>query len=250
MNLSEAKEKTVFEIQGDKVIERNLYEKMYDSIDETTTPRGVAPRMFVEELEFVVDPNDFDDEDDLESEFRSIETRYRRTNKSDFKELPNGTFVLNYFTISNWGCTGNKYKNGSSDWTMTFLTQEEVDEEMFEFLKRDYNADWDNSCNCYDTKDEAIEVIAERNELSFEVMKSIIKKQELIDSIREERNKIKREKNREQINELAKIYSKNIEKISGENYKETCKRLSDSLNIKLPSTAFHMAVKMIRNSPL
>lgn len=159
MTLHQAKETTVFEIQNGEVVERNLYEKMLDSLDETTTPRGVGPRMFIEEHTFEIDPNDFEDEDDIDAEFRSIESFARRSTKEDFKELPNGTFFMKYWTISTWGVSGNNYRGG----LQTFLSEEEAEEQLFEYLKIDYDKDWDNSCNCYFTREEALEVIEERN---------------------------------------------------------------------------------------
>ena len=160
MTLQEAKETFVFEIRDGEVVERNLYEKMYESIDETTTPRGVGPRIFIEEFEYTIDPSEFDEED-LESEFQSIETIRRRSSKEDFEELPNGTFYLKYYVISTWGCRGNNYQRGSGMFD-TFLSLEEAEEEMFEYLKKDYDSDWDNSCNSYPTREEAEEVINER----------------------------------------------------------------------------------------
>lgn len=161
MTLQEAKETTVFEIQDGEVVERNLYEKMCDSTDITTTPRGVGPRFFIEECEYKIDSSEFD-EDDLESEFRFIDTLRRPASREDFEELPNGIFSLKYFVISTWGCKGNRYQRGGGLFD-TYLTLEEAEEEMFESLQMHYDEDWENSCNSYSTREEAEEVINDRN---------------------------------------------------------------------------------------
>ena len=48
MNLNEAKETTVFEIEDGVIKEVNLYDKMSRSIDECCSPRGVESRYFME----------------------------------------------------------------------------------------------------------------------------------------------------------------------------------------------------------
>lgn len=163
MTLQEAKETTVFEIKDGKVIERNLYEKMCDSIDETTTPLGVGPRLFIEERTFEIDTADFDNLDDLEAEFKSIETFKRKSSREDFEELQDGTFTLPYFVISSWGVKGNNYRKGQGSLHHTFLSREEAEEELFMCLRQDYDADWGNSCNSYPTREEAEEALIETN---------------------------------------------------------------------------------------
>jgi hypothetical protein len=163
MTLKQAQETTVFEIRDGKVIERNLYDKMLDSRDETTTPRGVGPREFIEECTFEVDPNDFDDEDALEAEFRSINSFSRKSSREDFEECHDGTFVLTYWVISSWGVGGNNYRSGKASPFDMFFSLEEAEERLFEYLKVDYDKDWDNSCNCFFTREEALEVLQERS---------------------------------------------------------------------------------------
>jgi hypothetical protein len=63
LTLNEAKEIEVFFIEDETIKTINLYEKMCESIDETTTPRGVAPRLFLETETIEIDPDDFDDEE-------------------------------------------------------------------------------------------------------------------------------------------------------------------------------------------
>lgn len=48
MNLNEAKETTVFEIEDGVIKEVNLYDKMSRSVEECCSPRGVMPRYFME----------------------------------------------------------------------------------------------------------------------------------------------------------------------------------------------------------
>lgn len=186
MKLEEAKETTVFTIENNEIVEVNLYDKMCKSLDETTTPRGVGGRLFVEEESYTIDPNDYDDQEDLESEFTSIEGADGRSSKEDFELLPDGTYELKYYVISSWGCTGNKYSRGGG-WDRTFLTEEAVNERMFEYLKVDFDADWDNSCGVYYDRDEAIQTLSEQMNIDVDVCEHILRKKEIVADIRKER---------------------------------------------------------------
>jgi hypothetical protein len=187
MNLEEAKTTDVFEIENGNILEINLYEKMSRSLDETTTPRGVGGRLFIEEHEFELDPDDFENGEIDEDEFiKSI--GMTKSSKEDFEFCKHsGKYILKYFVISSWGFTGNKYQSGEGSFDREFLTKEEADEKMFEYLKVDFDGDWDNSCNCYYTREEAVEALAEQMNISTDVCEHILRKKEALLNIKEKR---------------------------------------------------------------
>lgn len=193
MNLKEAKETTVFVINNGKINEENLYDKMRESLDETTTPNGVGSRVFIEKETLTIDPDDYEDQEDLDSAF-SFEIGLEKTKKEDFQLLPNGNYELEYFVISTWGCTGNNYSSGKNDWSRMFLKEEDAEEKMFEYLKADFDNDFDNSSNCYYSEDDAIETLAENLNVDVNVMKHILRKQEIVENIKEERKYLARQK--------------------------------------------------------
>jgi hypothetical protein len=82
--------------------------------------------------------------------------------KEDFEEIGDGRYLLKYFVISSWGPNGNRYQKGGT-WD-EFLAEKEAEEQLFEYLKVDFDKDWDNSCNIYYSREEAEEVLLERNE--------------------------------------------------------------------------------------
>jgi hypothetical protein len=162
LTLQQAKDTTVFYIDHKgEIQEDTLYDRMLESLDETTTPRGVGPRLFLEEKEYIVDTNDaeFEDDEDLADAFK-VEIGFRKMSKEDFEEIGDGRYSLKYFVISSWGPTGNRYQKGGP-WD-EFLTEKEAEEQLFEYLKVDFDKDWDNSCNIYYSREEAEEVLLER----------------------------------------------------------------------------------------
>jgi len=198
LTLNEAKEIEVFFIEDETIKTINLYEKMCESIDETTTPRGVAPRLFLETETIEIDPDDFDDDDDLESAF-VVEIGLEKTSKEDFDLSPIGIYELEYHVISTWGFTGNRYQSGKDDWTHVFLREEDAQEKLFDYLKRDFDKDSDNSCNVYYTIEEAQESLANQMGIDVDVLTHILRKKEIVDSKRlqkkvEAQERYKREK--------------------------------------------------------
>jgi hypothetical protein len=159
ITLEQAKDTTVFYIDHKGEIQEGiLYDRMAESTDITTTPRGVGPRLFLEEKEYTVDINDAELED-LEDAFK-VEIGFRKVSKEDFEEIGDGRYSLKYFVISSWGPNGNRYQKGGP-WD-EFLTEKEAEEQLFEYLKVDFDKDWDNSCNIYYSREEAEEVLLER----------------------------------------------------------------------------------------
>jgi hypothetical protein len=159
LTLEQAKDTTVFYIDHKGEIQEDiLYDRMAESTDITTTPRGVGPRLFLEEIicEVDVTNTEFVDDEDV----FNIEVGFRRMSKEDFEEIGDGRYSLKYFVISSWGPSGNRYQKGGP-WD-EFLTEKEAEEQLFEYLKIDFDKDWDNSCNIYYSREEAEEVLLER----------------------------------------------------------------------------------------
>jgi hypothetical protein len=161
--IKQAKETVVFFINDGVVDQCTLYDKMLESRDETTTPRGVGPRLFIEKLSVDVDEDDFEDDDNKEQAFH-VEIGYKTTTKEDFEQgHRDGLYVLTYFEIASWGHGGSNYQRLGVD--HRFLTEQEAEEELFEYLEHDFENDWDNSSNIFYTREEAEEILKERNEI-------------------------------------------------------------------------------------
>ena len=261
MTEKEAEKTNVFVINYDtnKIEKVNLAEFILESTDETTTPRGVGPRTFVEKIEIQVERddllNDFDcdenEDEQIKDNFSSSELFFYLdsgfTNLKDF-DLVNGTYYLDIYTISSWGVGGNNYKKG----TEYFLSEENADNELFQRVwKYDFEKDDQRNTMYYmdveDAQDELVIHFESEWGCSEEVVKHILRKTEIVSKKREEENKVKREIFDKEILRQSQIFSTLIDKIEGENYKETSTRLSNALPEKISSKVFHKAVKLIRS---
>lgn len=187
MKLEEAKETTVFTIENNEIVEVNLYDKMSRSVDETTSPIGVCPRLFIEELTFELDSDDFDGE--IPEEEFSFKVGTTKACKEDYELLPNGIYELKYFVISSWGQLGNNYRSGAGSFDRSFMTEQEAEEKLFEYLKVDFDADWDNSCGVYYYRDEAVEALSEDLGIDVEVCEHILRKKEIVADIRKDKKR-------------------------------------------------------------
>ena len=268
MTEKEAKKTNVFVINYDtnKIKKVNLAEFILESTDETTTPRGVGPRTFVEKIEIQVERedllNDFDydksEDKQIDDNFSSSELSFylddHYTSLKDFN-LVNGTYCLDIFTISSWGVGGNNYKKG----TEYFFSEENADNELFQRVwKYDFEKDDQRNTMYYmdveDAQDELVIHLESEWGCSEEVVKHILRKTEIVSKKREEEknenlriNKVKREIFDKEILRQSQIFSTLIDKIEGEKYKETSTRLSSALSEKISSKVFHKAVKLIRS---
>lgn len=101
--------------------------------DTTTTPRGIAPRLFIEEIE----------------EFEEGES----------------TEILHYYIISSWGVGGNYYRRNYEG--KKFETEEEAELHLYN-LWWEYRHECDNAPIFYNTREEA-EAWVEENKKDWEV---------------------------------------------------------------------------------
>lgn len=210
MKLQEAKDTTVFEIKDGVIKEVNLYDKMSRSVDETTSPRGVEPRYFMEEV-FEFDEDTGEDND-----------------------------IIIGYRIYKWDFGRKK------DVCNEVLTEEEAEEKLFEFLKVDFENDWDNSCNIFYTFEEAEQAEADRMNVSIDVYRSIKRKEVAV----KELIKKKAQEEREAINfsrhNLAIAYANTIPLINGETKQETQTRISKQLG-RIEKDVFWRVVQIVRS---
>lgn len=117
--------------------------------DETTSPRGVEPRLHIREFKV---PYDMSIEDEFD-EFHDLndEVRLKAISPSEDSEIKTVTF----FNLCEWKVNG--------DYTIVerFNTEAEAEEELLEYWENLYhNKDWDCPTHFY-TKDEAEDFIKE-----------------------------------------------------------------------------------------
>lgn len=256
LTLKEAKEKNIFFIEDGEVNSTSLVEFVYQSVEETTTPLGVGPRVFLEEKTFEIDRGNFDSEEDFLSEIDSESIYFadelRNACIDDFEEISKDVFQLKYHVISSWGIRGNNYSSGMSHYSNVFLSEDKANDELFRrTYEYDFIPDDRRDTTYFNSEEEANDALVES--ISYEwncdvnVTKHILRKQKIISALREERKNEIHIKEKERVNSLAIIYSKMVDKVSGENYQKTAKRLSDAIGQKIESKVFHAAVKLLRN---
>lgn len=229
MNLKEAQDTTVFVVEDNEIEEVNLYDFIMESVDETTTPRGVAPRDFIEEIEIKED-----DEYYLWDEFRHLTD----------EEKEKGGVV---YTISSWGASGNNYSQGDR----YYMDEEYAENEFFKGVwEYDFLPDDQRNTCYYESFEEAGEDLYEGLSCEWccdiEVVKSVLRKQEVVEIGRKKQIELIEKTERERVEKLVDIYSKMIEKQEDENYKTTCARLSKAIGSKIEGKVFHKSVKEIR----
>ncbi len=135
---------TIYIINAEGQIEQvNYNELVWQFVDMTTTPRGVAPRFHVrEEIWFKVGDNLFEKESDADDEADSV--------AEDTGTRPAIEEVMR-FEGWTWGHQGNFPKQ-----IQVFDTQEEADEWLFKGAEMDFQ----NDCNApltFNTQAEAEE---------------------------------------------------------------------------------------------
>ncbi len=193
-----------------EVVKKNLYDFVMESAKETTSPRGVTAKLHIRE----------DEENEEEP-----------------------------FEIWTWGVNGNHPHKLSS-----FETEEEAQDELFRMVfDYDFETDDQRDTTYFSTQEEAeegkIERFADWWSVDVETVKSILKwkmKAEKILERREEMRKVEEAKKNAAYNEIAKKYANLLSKIEGESYKDTAKRLSETIGEKIQATVFHKAVKLVR----
>ena len=212
-------------ILNSKIEKTSFREFVMESVDETTTPKGVAPRFFVDKLTA---------EENEEIWFEDL---------IGYFEIKEGE---EYFTISSWGIGGNHYHKGES----FYSTHEAAELAFFQYVyDRDFLNDDQRDTTYFEEEDEArialFDRIVDILEVSTEVAEHLYRKQQCLENLRLEKalKTLQEEKRRVEI--LAEAFAKLIEP-QEESYKQTCQRLAKALDFKANRKEFHLAVKLIR----
>lgn len=221
MKLQEAKETTVFEIEDGVIKEVNLYEKMQRSVDETTSPRGVEPVCFIREIESIIDAEDFNKSLKL-YDFYPNDNTYRRT----------------FYEVCKWYF-------GKVKTIETNLTEEEAEELIFSFLKVDFDADWDNSCNIFYSFEDAEQNMAENMGVDIEVYRSIAKKELIVREAKFIRKLQERRAQEKIFNDMANMYASQVLRVPFESKHETEVRVSKQFG-RIDKNVFWRVINKVR----
>lgn len=269
--VKEARETTIFYINREelKIETDSLYNFVIESEDETTTPRGIGPRDFIEEIEtgFDVDEaiedthlnvEDYDTYEEFKKDVlfekaREIQSelllnRFLTIDNFSF-DKKNNYYQLNFWTISTWGVGGNNYKRG----TDFYPTEEEAEDALFD---KTYEYDFCNDdqrdtryfMNYEQAKEELIDSLANDWVVDVDVAKSIYSKMQKLEELKQdrlEREKQEIENRKERVKSIANQYA--IIEPKKETFKETATRLSEALKSKIEKDVFWEAVKIVRS---
>lgn len=147
------------------------------------------------------------------------------------------------YDLWTWGVNGNNPR-----YLETFETKKEVEDEILLMTYNRFLADDQRDTRYYDTEEEAEQGRIERYmgiySIKEDVAKSIIRKEELLKELYEKLAEKRAAEEDEKINYYAAL----LRFIPGENYKNTCNRLSKEIGEKIESSIFHKAIKMIRKN--
>lgn len=275
MTAKEAKEQKIFVLNYDNanykdadslenrisVEETNYYDFVSISTDETTTPRGVAPRTFIEERDIVIKLSSENNKIKLiEGEFDKDNWRFESfLNYLDVyamqdlfdKYVEDGETYYSgtIYEIMNWGATGNKLRSDEQ----YFLTVEEAEDFLFQETEHRFHNDDQRSTAYFssreDAEDDIVKTLSEWWGVSEETTKSIIRRQELVQQIKDERSRVaflKQKEENARIESIAKIYANMIDKIDNELFEDTIKRLANAIGQRIEKKVFYKAVKLVR----
>jgi hypothetical protein len=216
-----------FHQNGFEIEETTLYNWVMRFIDETTSPRGIEARLHIREKEKVC----------------ACWNEEEETYDANCKKCYKGT--QNVYQLWTWGVRGN-----NPSLIAVFDTEDEANDEFFRIT---YEHDFLNayeSIEYFDSEEDAyenaIETLADRRNISIDVAKRYVSFVQYckIASIKRKENTAKEET--ERVSRIAQEYSTMIQRLDGESYKETCKRLSDAIGSRIEGKVFHQAVKLIR----
>lgn len=211
----------IFIINTDGEIEAMTYDRYLGDhgADETTSPRGVAPRIHVREVEVEKVIGEDEDGDDV-------------------------TEMVTEWQLWTWGVMGNNPR-----YLESFETEEEAEVSVLEHFEYNLEKNWD-APTAYDSYEEAhavrIERGAEAEGVSEEVFLSIEKKRKKVEEKRKEIQEDEHRKHLLKDEEMFKKYENVISKIENENYNQTQDRLSVALSERISGRVFHRIVKNIR----
>jgi len=216
----------------------SYYDFVTEQAEETTSPRGVEGKLFVEEQSYqttIEDP-----EADVLEFHRDIyfEDEGRRPTVDDCTDLGDGLYDLTCYILGHWGLDGKRliladYKNPEAAHQEWFdrIEKYDVDELYYSSFKEAYENQIEVMGNIWGTDEH--------------VTRHILEKEQLVEYERNERKIEAQEKERERVESLSEEYAKMIEP-KKEKYKETCRRLSQAIGEKIEKKVFHAAVKKIR----
>lgn len=188
--------------------EDNLYDFVMESIDETTSPRGVEPRLHVRENE----------------EEGTWEVWTWGVGGNNPRQFTNELFAAASAAEDYIFQLTYLYDFLEDDQRLTWYTESNL--EVVEFYAESHDIDVN-----------VAESIIKHSECLNEIVH--IRKNKAIETARI---------NKERIHNLAKEYAKMIARVEGEKYKETCRRLSERIGSRIEKMVFHQAVKIVRNS--
>lgn len=184
MKIEDAKDTTVFVVESMEVAKVNLYDHIMVSQELTTSPKGVAPKMFVEEVmvEFFKDEvmdkysesfnplsaDDFDSEKEFEKyvldeyvKELNIEAQYHKMTLEDFNRSRD-YYELTYYCISEWRIHGSRYVDGSKYWDMCYKTEQEANQALFDTVYQySFSQDCSRDVQYFETEEEALDYIKE-----------------------------------------------------------------------------------------
>lgn len=253
ITLKQALKTDVFTVNEFEIEKTNLAEFIRESTDETTSPRGVESRIFFKKREYFVDketgeetsPDHHSREYCFTNFIQSADTEAWKNNGEYYETQDSEVYV--YFEIMTWGIGGHNLKSEDQ----FFMTEEEAEEYIFQqTYKYEFMNDDTRSTVYFENIEEAeievIENISYKFEIEMEVATSIYRKMKLVKKGREQQKADWLKNEAARIEELSTIYAKMIDKVDGEKYKETCRRLSGAIGEKVEKKVFHEAVKKIR----
>ena len=186
LKVNEAKETIIYFVKNNEVEESNLYDFVMESVDETTSPRGVEPRLFYEEIKQISYISNVDNTKISEYDYELLDNE--KTINFDYF----GEEILEY-RIYSWGCTGNKKTSVG----VSFETEEEAEDYLF---NRVYDYDFQGDCNrsTYyhnsegDAINEVLENYCDEFDISLETANSIYFKQQKINARRIELEELRK----------------------------------------------------------
>lgn len=220
-----------------RVAETSLYDFVMESAEETTSPRGNERKLHIRETERQCSCWDTKVEDDFDP---------------DCEKCYQGTEIV--FKVWDWGPMGQRPRV-----LETCNTEEEAEDYIFQRVyeydfMRDDQRDTEYFYSEYEAKQAVIERLCSSWNVSEDVVRSVLSKQERIREVRMQREEEKKAQaakgkalDQERINRIAAEYATLIQRQEGETYKETAARLSKAIGERIQSAVFHQAVKIVRH---
>ena len=209
----QAREFQIYAIDEDGVYETNLYDFVMESVELTTSPRGVEPKLHVRSNKHSVD---------------------------NYGDEP-------VYEVWDWGINGQYQRKVD-----TFKTEEEAEDFVFQRVYQfDFLKDGGRDTQYFEVEEDAEEELirryAESECISFDTAKSVLHHKRIVDAGRINQANERKAKEVERITRIAEEYASMTDKVPGETYKETAKRLSGLIGERIESKVFHKAVAMIRS---